>query len=183
MKLSSRDRRVLILGGIGVLLIGAAHTILLPWLDSWHTARDGIATYRQELKQIQSKLGRLVELRARLVPVYGAAVGKPPAPVDTIQVHFPRTIQSALKTGGFVVKNIRKQPQRTSGELRAAVLVPFEVKGSCQTAQLAKSLAELNRAETLILVDRLDVTNNEQKPGQLEVTMVLSTLAKDPRKP
>ena len=55
--------------------------------------------------------------------------------------------------------------------------VPLQVRGTCKLKQLSTCLSALRQAKTLAVVDRISVTNNEKKPGNLEVTLVLAALA------
>ena len=56
-------------------------------------------------------------------------------------------------------------------------IVRIELRGKCKLPQLVKCLAELRKAEMLLFAERLSANNSTKKPGELDVTLVLATLA------
>ncbi|MCK4850701.1 MAG: hypothetical protein KAT11_05075, partial [Phycisphaerae bacterium] len=63
MTLSTRDRRAIILGGLGLLIIFAGYFALVPWINSWSSARAQITEARGQLDEVQRRVRRILGLR------------------------------------------------------------------------------------------------------------------------
>ena len=57
------------------------------------------------------------------------------------------------------------------------VSVPLQVRGKCNMDQLTKCFSAMCKAKTLVIIEQLSITSDPKKPDELDVTMVLSTLA------
>ena len=66
---------------------------------------------------------------------------------------------------------------RSLPDLPGMEIVPLQVRGKCKLEQLIKCLGAMQKSETLIIVDWFSLTNDEKKPGELELIMMVSTLA------
>ena len=183
MTLSPRDRRAIILGGLGLLIIFAAYFGLLPWINSWTAARAQITEARTQLDDAKSNMRRILGLRRRLEQIYGPAVNEPlEQNVQTAQLKLLETVKETFSAGGFKLSEYRRQRPRPLSAVPDVQIVPLEVTGQCNLSQLVKSLAGLSKAKTFVFVERFSITNDEKKPGTLKVTsMVVATLARMPK--
>lgn len=182
MKLSRRDRRTLILGAAALGAILAARFVLIPWVSGWSDARARIASEQEQLADMRSELSGVLGQHGRLVSKYGPAVSSPLADLETARVNLVKAAQDILKRNGFSATDYKPQPIRQLRKIPGARFVPLQVRGKCNVEQLAKCLAAMRNSKTLVIVDQLSVTNNQKQPGQLEVTIVLATLADQRRK-
>ena len=178
MKLSARDRRAVTFGAaaLGVILI--LRLGLIPWLGSWRQARIDMSQTRAELGELGGQMDRLMRIRQRLTETYGPGAANPLPDVEAARIGLPKTISDMLKAGGLGVGSITPQPPHPLREVPGVELLCFQVKGRCKLPQLAKSLAEMQKAESLVFVERLIAIGDEKKPGQLDVTLILGTLAR-----
>ncbi len=177
MTLSPRDRRALLLGAAGLMVICAARFVVIPWTDSWAAAREQIVTNQQQLGELERSIRRVLGQQGRLAETYGPAVNNPLQDLETARISLFKEVQEVLKTAGFTPTDYQPRPCRPLREIPGVEIVPLQVRGKCKLPQLAKCLDGMRKADTLVIVDRLSVANDEKKPGQLEVTMVLATLA------
>ena len=178
MKLSSHDRRVLLVGAVGLLAILLVRYAAMPWIDHWMLVRDEAVATRQELDELERRVRRVMGQRGRLVPAYGPGANKPLEDLEAASGGLYQAVQNVLGAAGLKEVTFEKQPSKPLRHIRNVHIVPLQVRGKCDQAQLAKCLAGLKTAESLVFVDRLTATNNEKKPGQLEIVMVLTTLAR-----
>lgn len=178
MTLTARDKKAILLGAsvLGAILL--VRLALAPWVGSWGRARGQIASSRGEVTELRTKMRRLLRLRDRLVETYGQAAAKPLEDLEPTRIAFLEGVQKALSAGGMGYQSIEPQSVRLVRDLPGIALVQFQVRSSCKLPQLAKSLAEMRKAKKLIIVDRLVVSGRPKKPGELEVTLVLATLAR-----
>ncbi len=178
MTLSPRDRRAVILGGAALAALAIGYWVVVPWLGDWADARDSIGVGRARLEEVESKLRRLAGQRERLAEAFGPGACRPLEGVEATRIGFLKTVQDACRSAGIGELNCQPQPTRPLRELPEAQLVSIQVSGKCQIGQLARCLAALRACERVTLVDRLVAAGNERQPGQLEVTLVLATLAR-----
>lgn len=177
MTLAVRDRRAILLGAVGLLIILAGHFAVIPWIDSWKDARKAIAATRVELGKAQDQIRKVLGQRRRLEEIYGPAVNKALKNRQSAQVSLIKAVQDVFKTGGCKLTGYQPQRCRSLAAVPDVELVPLQIRAKCQLPQLVKCLAGMQKSETLILVDWFSVTNNEKKPGELEITMMVATLA------
>lgn len=181
MKLSQRDKRTVMLGAAVLAGIVLVRLTFVPWLEGWMDARDRSAAARGELNDLQRHVSKMLGQRGRLEPIYGAGVARPLEDIQTARASLFQAAQDVLKANGFSPSDYAPQPPRPVKQVPRAVLVSLQVRGQCQLPQLASCLARLRDARTLVIVDRVSAVGNEKQPGQLEVTMVLTTLADEGR--
>ena len=177
MTLTPRDRRALILGVVALAVLVVARWFIVPWVDDWCGARDRIATLGITLNQRERAVGRILAQRGRLAGAYGPAINEPLQGVDEAQISLFQVALDVLAANGFGLTDYQPQRGRRLKEIPGVEYVPLQVRGTCKLPQLAKCLAALRGAKTLVFVDRVVVANTEKKPGNLEVTLVLATLA------
>jgi hypothetical protein len=182
MNLTPRDRRAVLLGSIALAAILVVRFAVVPWWDSWRQARDRTEACRAQLTRLGVDLSKLASYQDTAVKLYGPSVLEPLKPSEAARIAFTKTVQDVLRAGGINFESITPQPSRDVPDLPDDVeLLPLQVKGKCEVAQLAKCLAGMPKATMPVIVDRIQVTNSPTKPGQLEVTMVLATLAQRER--
>ena len=177
MTMTPRDRRALILGAGVLAAIFGFNFVLMPLLDSWSTAREQADEAGGQLDQIESRLRRVVGQRRRLARIYGPAVNAPLQDAETAQANLFKVAQDVLKAGGFKDPVYQFQPARPVRDVPGVEHVPLQIRGKCGLQQLTRCLAGMRKAPSLVIVDRLTITNDLKKPGQLTVTLVLGTLA------
>ena len=177
MNLSPTDRRALVLGGAGLLLILVTRLLVMPWIDSWAAARASTADADEQMAAMAARLRSALVQRKWLARTYGPGVAKELQDQDAAQMSLYEGAQEVLKAAGLKATVYHPQAPRPVRQLPGTSLVSLQVSSKCALGQLLKLLAGLREAEILILVDRLSVTNSEREPGTLEVTLVLAALA------
>ena len=177
MNLSSRDRRAAILGAVGLALILFVRLAIIPWVHDWRSARDSVASTAAELADLELRIRRVLGQQRRLEELYGQAVAKPLPDAKTAAMSLFESGQKILKKCGFQASDYQPQTPRPAADLPGVQVVPLQVRGKCQLPQLAKCLAEIRRSDTLVMIDKISAATNDKSPGQLEVTIVLATLA------
>ena len=176
MNLSKRDRRAMVLGGASLAAILVLRFAVVPWIDAWSEHRADLAVRRARVDRVGKQLRRVLSQRKRLAKAYGQAANDPPQDVDAAALSLPKAALDVLKSNGFgTTEYLPQRPKRVQG-IEGLRVVSLLVNGSCKLPQLTKCLSALRKADTLVIVDRLSVTSDPKKPGQLKVTMVLATL-------
>lgn len=178
MKLTSRDKRAVVLGLAGLVLLGLVRWTVIPWAGDWADARGRIPASRARLGDLQTKMAKVIQQREELEETYGPSAGKALDNVENTRISLLNAVQGVVRSGGFQNPSYQPQPARAIPEVPGVQLVPLQVTGKCQLPQLAKCLADIRKSDTLIVVDRVVANGNEKQPGQLEVTLLLATLAR-----
>lgn len=182
MNLSARDRRAIIVGLALLAALGLARFALWPWLDHWRGLRAEHRTAQERLTRLERRVRHLDQLEGRLRETHGPGVGRTLQGLDRTRVTFPQTVQTILEASGFNGEAINAQSARKAGRIKGVLLVPLQIRGKCDIGQLARLLAEARKTDVLVLVDRLQVDANPQKRAELNVNVVLATLALEPPK-
>jgi hypothetical protein len=177
-KLSPRDRRAVGLGAAVLAVLLVLWCVLIPWLGDWADARSTIAASDGNLDAMQRKVTRFLSQRSRLVEKFGPGVVKPPEDAQAASIHFLENVPNLIKASGLQVQSMQPQPPRAVKELPGVQSVPFLIKASGQLPQLARCLESLQKSERPLMVEQVTATGNDKSPGQLEVTLVVSTLAR-----
>ena len=176
MNLSSRDRRALVVGGVGLAAMLVMRFALIPWIDAWMDHRAELVVGRERVDRVARQLRSVLRRRKRLAKAYGPAANLPPQDVEAAGLSLPKAALGVLNSNGFgTTEYLPQRPKRVQG-IEGLRVVSLQVSGGCKLPQLTKCLSALRKTETLVMVDRLSVTSDPKKPGQLKVTMVLTTL-------
>jgi hypothetical protein len=177
-RLAPRDRRAVLLGGLTVAAALVVYWGVLPWLGHWSDVRGQAQASQEELSRLQARGGDLLEARKRLVQAYGPGAGRPLEKVQAAGINLVKVVPETLRGAGLQIQNIQPQPARGLKEVPGVAALPIQVKATGTLAQLAQGLDALQASETLIVVEQVSAVGNEKKPGQLEVTLMLSSLAR-----
>jgi Tfp pilus assembly protein PilO len=172
IKLSDRDRRAVRLLAAALAGIAAVWFVVLPFFSSWASARDRAAAAEAQIAELEVKIDRLMRQRARLSYVYGPSLQKalPTAPAARLSVIKNAT--DALTAAGLKSQSLQPRPNQRLRNAPGLVLVPIQVQAAGGYQQVVTLLSNLAKSETLIIVDRIDVTG-----AKGTFTFSLSTLA------
>ncbi len=180
-KLSVRDRRAVLIGALVLGAIIGIRFVVMPWVDHWTSVRSEAVTIREVLATNDRKVHRAGLLGRRLHGVYGEIPDAPLKGVQSTKVQFHATVQEVMKASGIKFESIREQKTGSIKQLPGVVLVPLQlVRAQCGVEQLARFLAESQRAKLLIMCDRINIGVSG---GKLNVDMTVSTLARKDARP
>lgn len=177
MTLSDKDKRAIRIGAIALGIILVARFLLIPWMDSWFDARRRIATADEQLERLQKPIRRALGLQKHLERLYGPGVNRPCQDIEAAKLSLMKVAGQLAKFGGMQPSSNVPQRGRSLANVPGVEIVLLQIRGKCDFPQFSKTLAALMKSETLVFVERLSLTNDQKKPGQLDVTLVLATLA------
>ncbi|MBN1554201.1 MAG: type II secretion system protein M [Phycisphaerae bacterium] len=176
-QLSSRDRRAVLIGGIALGAIVLMRLTIIPFADSWADARNRSRTNGEELTQLNRSLRRAVGQRERLARKYGPGIRQSLVNEQAAAMNLFQSAKDVFSAGGIRLTEYQPQRSRPVREIPNVSLVTLQVKGQGDLPKLAKCLHQMTRAKNLMFVQSMNITNNEKQPGQLDVTLLLATLA------
>jgi hypothetical protein len=172
VRLSPRDRRGTLLGAGALALI-----LVVYFLIDWAQTRAGMPEARENLTRLEARMRRLLGRREHLAEMYGPAANKPLEGTEAARIALLKTAQDLFR-GSVQEPSYQPQPARAVQEAPGVYLLPLRLSGKCQLPQLAKCLSEMRKTDSLVFLDQITLSGNEKQPGQLEVTLVLATLAR-----
>lgn len=178
MAMTSREKQV-VFTGAGVIVIGLLIKFaIMPFFDHWSSLRTTVSDYEQHVQHVEQKLNRKDAIVDRQKIRFGPGVGAPLKPVEQVQIEFPQAVQKALAAGGLGVSSVEPQGVRKLRTTPGVVMVSTRVRCAGRPDSLPKALAEIQKADSLIIVDSFDLAMT--KPGDRKnwsVTMLVSTPA------
>jgi len=182
-KLTPRDRRAVLIGAALLAVLVVGRVVVLPVAGYWSGARARTAAARSQLSRMQTQLAQIVSQQGRLWGQIGPAVAKGLADAETARMGLFESAQAALRQAGFNATGFAPQKPRRLTSLPGVQEIDLQVRGKCNPGQLANALAQLCKTPTLVAVRQLNVDNDEKKPGELDATLTLFTLAREGGKP
>ena len=178
MNLTPRDRRAILLGAATLAVVLGVYFVVMPIFASWQDARARIVAAQAELSELETDAKRRASQRRRLMALIGPGVVEPPMLVPEAELQFVETVEEAVQASGLNVSSVRPQSVRRTRDLQGMSLVGVGLEAKCKPQQLVDCLTKLHGLDQLILVERLN-TNNTDGKGSLEVSMVLTTIARE----
>ncbi len=178
MNLGTRDRRALILLGVGVLtalvlrfvVFGDSPATVVEARDSVPAAEKRLARLRQAEALVPAKQAALKTASAAVGLREKGIIQAPTA--QQAQAHLLETIRRVGKTEGIEVRGGEFPELRGLGEEygEAAVSVNFE----CRIEQLVNFLAALTRESELLAANEVRVTSSNPKEKTIGVRLTLA---------
>ena len=207
MKLSRRERHMLIGGAILAALVVFMTWIIVPLSRKWIELGDQLAPRLMRLDAVQSRAeehGKLLARRARLSRQVGSLLGlqlaedpekKPtgtPAESSGDPSMAPDTAQAAKagvrslevdleeiakKSGAKIKLFTAMRAQRHAERLRYFKTIGLHVEAEGNAESLMKMLYSLEKGARFIRIDSLKIHQDLKKPGALSVTMDIGAYA------
>ncbi|MEX0887466.1 MAG: GspMb/PilO family protein [Phycisphaeraceae bacterium] len=178
MTITERDKRTLIIGGVALVILLVGYFGVVPMTQSWVAARERIAVGEVELAQLRQQAALTARERARLATYFGVGARQPVPPLAEARLNLMNDVESILKSANVNIESINPQASRPLREAPHLTRVSLRIDTTCSLVDLARCLARLHESERLILVDRINATVVEDRPGQVKASVVLLTLAR-----
>jgi hypothetical protein len=177
-QLTHREKNLVRYGGIGIVVF----LILFAGFKVWQSFEQRRANYRdlaQEAKDLRQKTLPYEE-RAQLVKKLMDDFHMDPAKLkrETVVSDANAAIQKAAKSGGLQLGPIHESPARGSGMTIATV----QLEGSGQIPAVLGFLAGLNTIGFPLVVDSVQFTADNSRPGQVKMSLTILILDFDQQK-
>lgn len=174
MKITQRDKRTLILTGVAAVAILLWFVVVEDFLADWKQVRSDLSDRRSMFDSVA--LSKTLSPADRgllgIVPVF-----EMPAPERQQGPDYMKKFNEQLKKVGIkadlkYLKSIRSKS--TSGYK----ILRLQSQAKCKYTQLVDMLAKLYENPYFVSIEQLRITPNPKKAGEVEFTLVTSTLAK-----
>jgi hypothetical protein len=176
--LTDREKRTVRLAGIGI----AIYLVLFGGFQVWKFFEKRRADYRQLAQEAQN-LRRQVQPYEDKVLVVQKMMDDfhlDPAKLkrETVVSDASAAIQKAARAGGLQLGPIRESPTRGAGKSLATV----QMESSGPVPAVLTFLASLNRIGFPVIVDSVQLTADNTRPGQIKINLTLIILDFDQQK-
>ena len=176
--LTTREKLMIRYGGIGIVIF----LVLFGGFKAWQSFDQRRADYRNladEAKNLREKTPPYQE-RVQLVKKLMDDFHMDPAKLkrETVVSEANAAIQKAAKSGGLQLGPIRESPARGSG----MALATMQLEGSGQIPAVLGFLASLNTIGFPLVVDSVQFTADNSRPGQIKMTLTILILDFDQEK-
>jgi type II secretory pathway component PulM len=179
-QMSTRDKRALLIGGLGALGILLYSLVVSPWLAKQSDLQNKVKDQEQLLERIgmssspKAQMDRMI--LAKKVPTY-----EMPDDEDMQRLLFERAFSKQLKDSGVKTKGM---PQFITKGKRIPQLGMRQLKiqgeGSCKFEQALDLLAKMYENPHLVSVEEFKLTCDEKKRKErlVQVSVTVTTLTK-----
>jgi hypothetical protein len=175
---TDREKRTVRFAAIGIAvylaLFGGFQ--VWKWLDKKRADYRRLAAEAQDLRrQIQPYQDKVVVVKKLMEDFH-----MDPAKLkkETVVADANAAIQQSAKAGGVALGPIRESPAHGSGKTLATV----QLEGSGQVPAVLAFLAGLNRIGFPLVVDSVQFTADNSRPGQVKVSLTIFILDFNPQK-
>jgi len=180
LQISTRDKRALAIGGIGVLVMVLYAYVVNPWLAHQAALQERVEQQEQLLERIgmsaspKAKMAQM--LLAKKVPTYTM-----PEEEDMQRLIFEREFDKQLKKAGVKPKSM---PQFISQGKKISQLgvkmLKIQGEGKCKFEQALDLLAAIYENPHLVSVEEFKLTCDEKKRNErlVDVSLTVTTLTK-----
>jgi hypothetical protein len=172
-KLSDRDKRALVLGAVGVVVI-VLYVYGSDWLDQWSAIRGSLAEKRAKMKLVDMKESKRAGLEL-LVPVFEMPKGE-----DEQKFLFRTKFNEQLKKAGIQVQGGLQllRPTKSRSTPGYKILRLKFSKAKCNFGQIMDLLSSLNENPHLVGIDEFKMECKPDKRNEFELGMTVSTFIK-----
>jgi Tfp pilus assembly protein PilN len=176
--LTDREKRTVRFAGIGI----AIYLALFGGLQVWKFLEKRRSDYRQlaaEAQQLRQKIQQYQD-KAQVVKKLMDDFHLDPAKLkkETVVSDASAAIQKAAKSGGLQLGPIRESPAHGAGMTLATV----QLETSGQVPAVLAFLAGLNNIGFPVVVDSVQFTADNSRPGQVKMNLTLIILDFDQQK-
>jgi len=180
LQMSKRDKRALLVGGLGGLLMLLYACVVKPWQEDQAELRNSVEKQEQLLERIgmsPSPKARMAQMiLAKKVPTYTM-----PEEEDMQRLIFEREFDKQLKKAGVKKKGM---PQFISQGKKipqfGVKMLKIQGEGKCKFEQALDLLAGMYENPHLVSVEEFKLTCDEKKRKErlVSVSLTVTTLTK-----
>ena len=175
--ITEKDKRALMLGGIGLAVLLFVGYEVLPTVNHWRSVRDQVTLTQTRLTDYEADLRKLQSRNKQLSKIYGQSVYKPLETVDDAKVSYLASLETIVRNAGIQKPTIKAQPDRPLPGDKNMMLVGMRIQGKCRFPQLMDCLAKISELEHLVVVEQVQMTKTP-KNNNLDVSFIASRIAR-----
>ena len=167
-KLSERDKRALVLGGIIVAAI-VLYAVLGPWLEDWRVTRAALAERKATVSEIIAKTDELVAKVPNLEMPAGEKIQGP---------LFRDSFSEQLKKTGVNVKSLQYVSSKKEKRVAGYKVLLLQCKGKCRFDQLLDLLTGLDENPYMVGIEQFELKFDNKDRRQIDIVMTVSSFAR-----
>lgn len=177
MKIAKRDKKVLMIGALSVVLILIINYVIIPFIESEKDIRERtqqkemvLQKYEKIMKQREKIEKRLSQLKGKQNQLSRKLLkGSTPS---LAAAEMQKVLEKLSKTHSLEMKSVKVKNEEEKGEFLA---IPLEIRFVTDLHRTRKFLADLEKNPKYLTIPKLKISvKNQRDPKEVIVTLVVT---------
>ncbi|MCK5514056.1 MAG: type 4a pilus biogenesis protein PilO [Deltaproteobacteria bacterium] len=177
MDISKRDKKVLMIGGLAVVLFLIINYVISPFIESENDIQEGTEQKEMLLKKYERVINQRGEIEKKLAKMKREQSGlnkkllKGSTP-SLAAAEMQKMLENISKKYDLELKSVKVKDAEESGEFLA---IPLEIRLTTDLNSTRKFLADLEKNSKYLIIPKLKISvKNQRDPKEVIVTLVVT---------
>jgi len=177
LKLSKRDKKILIIGSVAVALIIVVNYVIIPFIESEGDIREKTEQKEMMLQKYEKIINQKDEIEKKLAQVKGKQnqLNKKLLKGSTSSLaaaEMQKLVEQFSKTHELELKSVKVKDAEEMGEFLA---IPLELRLITDLSSTKKFLTDLEKNAKYLTIPQLKISvQNQRDPKEVIVTIVVT---------
>lgn len=177
MKISKRDKKILTIGALAVVLILVISYVIIPFIESEKDIREitqqkemVLQKYEKIMNQREKVERRLNQLRGEQNQLHRKLLKG--STTSLAAAEMQKVLEKLSKTQDLELKSVKVRDEEEKGEFLA---IPLEIRFVTDLGRTRKFLADLEKNSKCLVIPKLKISvKNQRDPKEVIVTLVVT---------
>jgi Tfp pilus assembly protein PilO len=177
LDISKRDKKVLMIGGLAVVLFLIINYVISPFIESENDIQEGTEQKEMLLKKYERVINQRGEIEKKLAKMKREQSGlnkkllKGSTP-SLAAAEMQKMLENISKKYDLELKSVKVKDAEESGEFLA---IPLEIRLTTDLNSTRKFLADLEKNSKYLIIPKLKISvKNQRDPKEVIVTLVVT---------
>jgi len=177
LDISKRDKKVLMIGGLAVVLFLIINYVISPFIESENDIQEGTEQKEMLLKKYERVINQRGEIEKKLAKMKSEQSGlnkkllKGSTP-SLAAAEMQKMLENISKKYDLELKSVKVKDAEESGEFLA---IPLEIRLTTDLNSTRKFLADLEKNSKYLIIPKLKISvKNQRDPKEVIVTLVVT---------
>ncbi len=177
MDISKRDKKVLMIGGLAVVLFLIINYVISPFIESENDIQEGTEQKEMLLQKYERVINQRGEIEKKLAKMKREQSGlnkkllKGSTP-SLAAAEMQKMLENISKKYDLELKSVKVKDAEESGEFLA---IPLEIRLTTDLNSTRKFLADLEKNSKYLIIPKLKISvKNQRDPKEVIVTLVVT---------
>ena len=177
MNISKRDKKVLMIGGLAVVLFLIINYVISPFIESENDIQEGTEQKEMLLQKYERVINQRGEIEKKLAKMkreqsdLNKKLLKGSTP-SLAAAEMQKMLENISKKYDLELKSVKVKDAEESGEFLA---IPLEIRLTTDLNSTRKFLADLEKNSKYLIIPKLKISvKNQRDPKEVIVTLVVT---------
>ena len=177
MDISKRDKKVLMIGGLAVVLFLIINYVISPFIESENDIQEGTEQKEMLLQKYERVINQRGEIEKKLAKMkreqsdLNKKLLKGSTP-SLAAAEMQKMLENISKKYDLELKSVKVKDAEESGEFLA---IPLEIRLTTDLNSTRKFLADLEKNSKYLIIPKLKISvKNQRDPKEVIVTLVVT---------